>query len=255
MTGKPTIAEIVSHQLEDMIAEGALQVGVQLPSERVLAERLEVSRPTLREAKQILTSKGLLSSRQGGGTYVTTSLNSSLSDPLINLLSERPDFRFDILELRHTLDSEAAFLAATRATDIEKQNIQEKYDEMVKFHLATDDPVASALADIDFHLSITEASHNIALLHVTRSIYDVLLSSIENNTQYLYTIKGVEKDLTEQHKLILESILNGDSNEAKMAAKKHMEFVNKSLSNMDKEKERHDRFLHHTSVLSSPKSE
>jgi len=126
---------------------------------------------------------------------------------------------------------------------------------MVKFHLATDDPVASALADIDFHLSITEASHNIALLHVTRSIYDVLLSSIENNTQYLYTIKGVEKDLTEQHKLILESILNGDSNEARMAAKKHMEFVNESLSNMDKEKERHDRFLHHTSVLSSPKSE
>jgi DNA-binding FadR family transcriptional regulator len=255
MTGKPTIAEIVSHQLEDMIADGALQVGVQLPSERVLAERLEVSRPTLREAKQILTSKGLLSSRQGGGTYVTTSLNSSLSDPLMSLLGERPDFRFDILELRHTLDSEAAFLAATRATDIEKQNIQEKYDEMVKFHLAADDPVASALADIDFHLSITEASHNIALLHVTRSIYDVLLSSIENNTQYLYTIKGVEKDLTEQHKLILESILNGDSNEAKMAAKKHMEFVNESLSNMDKEKERHDRFLHHTSVLSSPKSE
>ncbi len=255
MEGKPTIAGIVAKELEDMIAEGALQVGVQLPSERVLAERLEVSRPTLREAKQILTSKGLLSSRQGGGTYVTTSLNSSLSDPLMSLLGERPDFRFDILELRHTLDSEAAFLAATRATDIEKQNIQEKYDEMVKFHLATDDPVASALADIDFHLSITEASHNIALLHVTRSIYDVLLSSIENNTQYLYTIKGVEKDLTEQHKLILESILNGDSNEAKMAAKKHMEFVNESLSNMDKEKERHDRFLHHTSVLSSPKSE
>ena len=255
MTGKPTIAEIVSHQLEDMIADGALQVGVQLPSERVLAERLEVSRPTLREAKQILTSKGLLSSRQGGGTYVTTSLNSSLSDPLMSLLGERPDFRFDILELRHTLDSEAAFLAATRATDLEKQNIQEKYDEMVKFHLAADDPVASALADIDFHLSITEASHNIALLHVTRSIYDVLLSSIENNTQYLYTIKGVEKDLTEQHKLILESILNGDSNEARMAAKKHMEFVNESLSNMDKEKERHDRFLHHTSVLSSSKSQ
>jgi DNA-binding FadR family transcriptional regulator len=253
MAGKPTIAGIVAKELEDMIADGALQVGVQLPSERVLAERLEVSRPTLREAKQILTSKGLLSSRQGGGTYVTTSLNSSLSDPLMSLLGERPDFRFDILELRHTLDSEAAFLAATRATDIEKQNIQEKYDEMVKFHLAADDPVASALADIDFHLSITEASHNIALLHVTRSIYDVLLSSIENNTQYLYTIKGIEKDLTEQHKLILECILSGDGEGAKTAAKKHMQFVSGSLTDMDKEKERHDRFLHHTSVLSSPK--
>ncbi|MDP6973700.1 MAG: FCD domain-containing protein [Gammaproteobacteria bacterium] len=252
MTGKPTIAEIVAKQLEDMIAEGALQVGVQLPSERVLAERLEVSRPTLREAKQILTSKGLLSSRQGGGTYVTTSLNSSLTDPLTNLLSERAEFRYDILELRHTLDSEAAFLAATRATALEKNNIKEKYEAMISLHLKADDHVASAIADIDFHLSITEASHNIALLHVTRSIYDVLLSSIENNLQYLYTIKGIEKQLTEQHKLIMESILNGDSNEAKTAAKKHMEFVNESLSVMDKEKERHSRFLHHTSVLSKP---
>jgi len=254
MRGKTTIAEIVSRQLEDMIAEGALQVGVQLPSERVLAERLEVSRPTLREAKQILASKGLLSSRQGGGTYVTTSLNSSLSDPLTNLLKERPEFRYDILELRQTLDSEAAFLAASRATNLEKQNIKEKYYDMVKFHLAAEDHVASALADINFHLSITEASHNIALLHVTRSIYDVLLSSIENNLKYLYTIKGIEKHLTQQHKSILNSIIDGNSKEARSAAKKHMEFVNESLSNMDKEKERHNRFLHHTSVLSDPKS-
>ena len=112
MKSKPTIAEIVSKQIEDMIADGILQEGVQLPSERVLAERLEVSRPTLREAKQILTSKGLLKSQQGGGTYVTSALNSSISDPLMNLLKERPEFKFDILELRHTLDSEAAFFSS-----------------------------------------------------------------------------------------------------------------------------------------------
>ena len=53
MKTKATIAEIVSKQIEDMIAEGSLQQGARLPSERILAERLEVSRPTLREAKQI----------------------------------------------------------------------------------------------------------------------------------------------------------------------------------------------------------
>ena len=253
MKSKPTIAEIVSRQIEDMIADGILQEGVQLPSERVLAERLEVSRPTLREAKQILTSNGLLKSQQGGGTYVTSALNSSISDPLMNLLKERPEFKFDILELRHTLDSEAAFLAASRATDLEKDKIKEKYDIMVELHLKREDHVASALADINFHLSITEASHNIALLHITRSIYDVLLTSIENNLKYLYTIKDVEKSLTSQHKLILDSILNGDSEGAKLAAKTHMEFVNKSLSAMDKDKERQERFLHHSSVLSDSK--
>ena len=253
MKSKPTIAEIVSRQIEDMIADGILQEGVQLPSERVLAERLEVSRPTLREAKQILTSKGLLKSQQGGGTYVTSALNSSISDPLMNLLKERPEFKFDILELRHTLDSEAAFLAASRATDLEKDKIKEKYDIMVELHLKREDHVASALADINFHLSITEASHNIALLHITRSIYDVLLTSIENNLKYLYTIKGIEKSLTSQHKLILDSINIGDSEAAKSAAKTHMTFVNKSLSAMDKDKERQERFLHHSSVLSEIK--
>jgi len=253
MIGKTTIAEIVSKQIEDMIAEGVLQEGVQLPSERILAERLEVSRPTLREAKQILTSKGLLKSQQGGGTYVTSALNSSISDPLMNLLKERPEFKFDILELRHTLDSEAAFLAASRATDTEKEKIQEKYDIMVGFHLKREDHVASALADINFHLSITEASHNIALLHITRSIYDVLLTSIENNLKYLYTIKDIEQSLTSQHKLILDSIFKGDSEAAKSAAKTHMEFVNKSLTEMDKNKERQERFLHHSSVLSENK--
>ena len=253
MKSKTTIAEIVSKQIEDMIAEGILQEGVQLPSERVLAERFEVSRPTLREAKQILTSKGLLNSLQGGGTYVTSTLNSSISDPLMNLLKERPEFKFDILELRHTLDSEAAFLAASRASDAEKDNIKEKYDIMVDLHLKREDHVASAIADINFHLSITEASHNIALLHVTRSIYDVLLTSIENNLQYLYTIKDVEKSLTSQHKLILDSIIKGDSETAKLAAKTHMEFVNKSISEMTKNKERQERFLHHSSVLSEKK--
>ena len=253
MKSKSTVAEIVSKQIEDMIAEGVLLEGAQLPSERVLAERLAVSRPTLREAKQILTSKGLLRSTQGGGTYVASSLNSSISDPLMSLLKERPEFKFDILELRQTLDSEAAYLAASRATQIEKENIKARYDEMVDLHTKREDNVASAKADINFHLSITEASHNVALLHVTRSIYDVLLSSIENNLKYLYTITGIEESLNPQHKLILDMIMDGNPEGAKLAAKSHMEFVNASLTNMDKEKQRHERYMSHSSVLSDKK--
>jgi len=79
------------------------------------------------------------------------------------------------------------------------------------------------------------------------------LTSIENNLQYLYTIKDVEKSLTSQHKLILDSIIKGDSETAKLAAKTHMEFVNKSLTEMNKDKERQERFLHHSSVLSETK--
>jgi len=253
MKNKETIAEIVSKQIEDMIAEGVLIEGAQLPSERILAERLSVSRPTLREAKQILTSKGLLTSTQGGGTYVSSSLNSSLSDPLMSLLKERPEFKFDILELRYTLDSEAAYLAATRATENEINNIKNKYEEMVVLHTKREDSVASAIADMNFHISITEASHNIALLHITRSIYDVLLTSIENNLKNLYTIGDIEQSLNPQHKLILDMIIKGDAEGARKAAENHMEFVNTTLTNMEKERKRHERYLSHSSVLSENK--
>ncbi len=121
---------------------------------------------------------------------------------------------------------------------------------MVELHSKREDNVASALADINFHLSITEASHNVALLHVTRSIYDVLLSSIENNLKYLYTISDIEESLNPQHKLILDMIMEGDPEGAKLAAKSHMEFVNSSLAKMDKEKQRHERYMSHSSVLS-----
>jgi len=53
--------------------------------------------------------------------------------------------------------------------------------------------------------------------------------------------------------LILDSIIKGDSETAKLAAKTHMEFVNKSLTEMNKDKERQERFLHHSSVLSKTK--
>ncbi len=66
---KKTLSEQIASQLEAMIADGSLQPGEQLPAERILSERLGVSRPSLREAIKKLASKGLLMSRQGGGTY------------------------------------------------------------------------------------------------------------------------------------------------------------------------------------------
>ena len=80
------LADTIVEQLETMILEGTLQPGERLPPERVLSEQFGVSRPSLREAIQRLTAKGLLISRQGGGNYVTESLGGSFSDPLIPLL-------------------------------------------------------------------------------------------------------------------------------------------------------------------------
>nr|GFD08776.1 hypothetical protein [Tanacetum cinerariifolium] len=95
----------IVEQLERMILEGTLRAGERLPAERALAEQFGVSRPSLREAIQKLTAKGLLISRQGGGNYVVESLGSTFSDPLLHLLESSADAQRDLLEFRHTLEA------------------------------------------------------------------------------------------------------------------------------------------------------
>ncbi|OZB16146.1 MAG: transcriptional regulator PdhR, partial [Marinobacter sp. 34-60-7] len=97
------LADTIVEQLETMILEGTLHPGQKLPPERVLAEQFGVSRPSLREAIHRLASRGLLNSRQGGGTFVTATLGTSFSDPLIPLLEKRPEAHRDLLEYRRTL--------------------------------------------------------------------------------------------------------------------------------------------------------
>ena len=62
-----------------------------------------VSRPSLREALQKLSARGMLVARRGGGTTVTNSLNPALEDPLLELISNSPDSHADVLELRHAI--------------------------------------------------------------------------------------------------------------------------------------------------------
>lgn len=68
------LSDVILEQLENMILEGSLAPGEKLPPERELAKQFEVSRPSLREAIQKLEARGLVTRRQGGGTYVKNQL-------------------------------------------------------------------------------------------------------------------------------------------------------------------------------------
>ena len=74
--------------------------GSALPPERELAEQFQVSRPSLREAIGNLQARGLVERKQGGGTFVSRQLNSAMTDPLMALISGRPETQFDLLEFQ-----------------------------------------------------------------------------------------------------------------------------------------------------------
>ena len=246
---KDTISDQIAGQLETMIADGSLQPGERLPAERTLSERMGVSRPSLREALKKLASKGLLMSRQGGGTYVMKSLDSGITDPLLELIQQHPESRFDVLEIRHALDGQAAYYAALRATDQDRYNIQKKFERMINLHHTSDNPMDEAMADADFHLSITEASHNIVMLHIMRSLFAVLQKSIQHNLDKLYTIPKVFEPLSAQHEALMSAVVRGEPEAARTAAQDHMVFVEESLQSIDKQQARHERFLRQASIL------
>ncbi|MCP5427797.1 MAG: FCD domain-containing protein [Chromatiaceae bacterium] len=234
MVNQKRISDQIAETLAAMIAAGELKPGERLPAERVLAGRLAVSRPSLREAIQKLNSKGLLDSRRGGGTYVREQIEPSFVDPLLAMLKELPGSRFDVLEIRHALEGTAAYYAALRSTESDKQNVREKFEAMLGKH-GVGDPMDEARADAEFHLSIVEASHNLVLLHVMRGLFTLLMNSISHNLENLYTLPRVFQPLSNQHRRLMEAVLEGDPERAKQAAQSHLVFVEESLQQIDRQ--------------------
>ena len=165
------LSDVILQQLENMILEGSLAPGEKLPPERELAKQFEVSRPSLREAIQKLEAKGLVTRRQGGGTYVKNQLEEGLTDPLFDLISKHPESQFDLLEFRHALEGIAAYYAALRGTSNDFAKVKQSFDQIA---LAKDELKQKAKAINDFHFCIAEASHNVVLLHLVRGMQSLL---------------------------------------------------------------------------------
>jgi GntR family transcriptional repressor for pyruvate dehydrogenase complex len=165
----PRISDAVAASLERRILEGSLKPGDRLPPERELAVELGVSRPSLREAIQKLASKGMVQSRQGGGTYVTDRLESSFFDPWQEMMGAHPNLREDMLEFRRMLEGQAAEWAAERATDADMTRIDQTFLALNEAFVS-DDLDNRSKADIAFHQAVGEASHNALLGHLTAAL-------------------------------------------------------------------------------------
>ena len=235
-----TLAERITEKLETLIVEGVFRPGDRLPAERQLSEKLGVSRPSLRSALQSLAAKGIIRSRQGGGHYVTESLTSSLTDPLLDLLGKHPEARDDVLEFRYLLEGASAAYAAQRATEQDCENLKLAFTEL-ELAMEKNDRERESKADLNFHLAIAEASHNMVLLHSLRSMFSMLKHNVYTNIGGLYDRNTTGEDLRLQHKAILEAILAGNPEEAREAAEQHILYVQKTLSKLEQQQKRNQR--------------
>lgn len=231
------VSDVIAHQLETRILEGSLKPGDRLPPERELAVELGVSRPSLREAIQKLVSQGLLTSRQGGGTYVTDRLNASFVDPWAHMVEAHPELQEDLLEFRHMLEGKAAALAARRATEADIQRLDAAYEKLEQaFNHGT--PEELTAADTAFHQAIAEASHNLIFGHLMASLFRLLEDHIHRNLTHLRNRTHAFDQLMEQHRAIWQAIRQGDIATADQAARAHIGYVVSSMAETAKAEER-----------------
>jgi GntR family transcriptional repressor for pyruvate dehydrogenase complex len=214
------LADAIADHIQQMILEGSLQPGERLLSERELSVKLDVSRPSLREALDKLIALGLLTTNAQGVAHVSENVGKSLRDPLI-LLMDTPQARIDTMELRAVVEAEAAGLAAERASDVDRDAIKTCFEAMVVAHEAQDvDSIAKT--DAEFHFAIYEASHNLMMLHFMRSIESILRSNVYLNRKNLYEHRTQRDSQLHEHQAIYEAIMARDADRARAAARVHM---------------------------------
>lgn len=222
------LSQSVVRQIEGLILRGILRPGERLPSERDLAERLGVSRPSLREAVAELQEAGLLTTRASAGIFVAEVLGSAFSPALVGLFQRHDEAISDYLAFRRDLEALAAERAARLASDTDLQVVDTIFAKMEAAHQKRD-PADEARLDAEFHMAIIEASHNVIMLHMMRSMFDLLRQGVFYNRQVVFRRKTTRATLLDQHRAIRDALLARDPVAARAAVEDHLAFVARAL--------------------------
>ncbi|MCV6584759.1 MAG: FCD domain-containing protein [Marinibacterium sp.] len=223
------LSTAVVHQIESLILRGILRPGERLPSERELAEKLGVSRPSLRDAIAQLEEQGLLSARASSGVFVADVLGSAFSPALTRLFSTHDDAVFDYLSFRRDMEALTAERAARLASDTDLKVVQAIFDRMEAAHSRRSSEEEAKL-DAQFHMAIIEASHNVIMLHMMRSMFDLLQEGVFYNRQIMFRQRTTREALLDQHRAINAAIQARDPDAARAAVVAHLDYVYQSLA-------------------------
>ncbi|TDT51953.1 FadR/GntR family transcriptional regulator [Fonticella tunisiensis] len=217
------VYEQVVEQIKGMIMDGTLKKGDKLPAERDLAEQLQVSRASIREAIRVLEVIGLVESRQGGGNFIRESFENSLFEPLSMVFMLEKSKPQEILELRRIMEIETAALAARKINDKDLEAIREIIEEMKK----TDDEIINAALDKEFHYRIAHASGNVLVLNILNAVSILIDEFIKGAREMIVSNEENRHRLAEQHEEIYIALKNHNQKGAIDAMKKHFDFVDK----------------------------
>lgn len=216
------VSSQIAEQIRASILAGEFAPGEKLPPERELAEMFGVSRPSVREALNVLASSGLVMSYQGGGTVVLSLVEPVASNPLTELIRSQQERALDVIEVRKCMESWTAFYAAQRALPEDVRRMEEIIASMQR-NLEGLKP--SEDLDANLHIVIARATHNIVWLHLMQSLFDAMKEFQQGVWRAVYLTSGDHHLLFDHHRTIFEAIRARDAEGARQAMMAHLTFA------------------------------
>lgn len=220
------ISDEIIEQFKSLLSGGQLKPGDELPSERELAELIGVSRPSLREALNVLQVMGYVEIRPRSRIIVKSLAGKTLEDPLGVMISEDISRLFELLEIRRALEGWAAAKAAERAHESDLR----KLGRIVRKDLGNlENNTEDAQTDADLHMALATATHNTLFSHLMASCYRLLWDAQKMSREKIFRNRQNRRRIAEQHRRIYEAIRRRDPEEARKAAQVHIDFVEEEL--------------------------
>lgn len=212
----------IAEQIRASILAGEFKPGDKLPPERELAEMFAVSRPSVREALNMLASSGLVEAYQGGGTVVKSLVELTQGSPLAALIKAERARALDVIEVRKGMESWTAYYAAERALPDDLRNLEQIVAGMERNLSGMQ---SSEDLDANFHILIAKATHNIVWLHLMQTIFDAMKEFQQTVWRAVYLTTDDHLLLYRHHLRIFEAIKAKNTEEARQAMLEHLGFA------------------------------
>ena len=220
----PRLHQVVAEQIQELIVAGVWAGGSRLPAERVLCDRLGVSRTVIRESLKHLSARGIVKEVPRKGTFVSGSLSEPLKD-LLDLCVSRQGAsgRVNLHEVRSLLEVEIAGLAAERATPEEILELERINAVLAEMNLDPGPWSEERLRsynglEFQFHVSLARCTKNELFVVLLSALFGAFNKSWSN----IHCQPEARKHGVELHRGILSAIRSGDPRRARRATRDNL---------------------------------
>ncbi len=217
-----TLSKLIEEKIEQAIRSKKFLPDEKLPTEKELCEMFGVSRTALREALQMLSSRGLIYIKKGSGIYVENYSPSNVTRPMHLYLELNFDKNYlqHIIQVRKMLEPQIAGMAALNRTEEDIEFLKHNHSELIK--CPKSDYKRQGELDRDFHLALARATKNPMIPLIVEPIFQ-LMPKVK--LMVYKVVSEAKKAALDYHIPIAEAVIRKQEKRAIELMKKHLEIA------------------------------